>query len=142
MNKKTKPTIYTIGHSNWPLEIFISKLIDNSIEVLIDVRTIPLSRYCPHFNKSALQDALAKQTIKYLWMGQNLGGRGVNVGFDDAIDELSAMVKRDIKVCVMCSEGDYKKCHRYISLTPAFKEHELLVTHIQYDNKKKPNSNK
>ena len=102
----------------------------------MDVRSIPQSRFCPHFNRNALQSELAKQDIQYLWRGQNLGGRGVNVGWDDAIEELVALARKGTRVAVMCSEGDYRKCHRYTTLTPAFEVAGLEVVHVQYPPKK------
>ena len=132
--KKTKlKIIYTFGHSNVPIEVFLEKLADHQIEVLVDVRTIPRSRFCPHFNQNALQTALAKRDIQYLFRGQNLGGRGLNVGYEDAIDELVGMAKKGIKMCVMCSEKDHLKCHRYTVLTPSFVEKGFEVRHILYE---------
>lgn len=137
--KKQSKTIYSLGHSNKSLAIFLNTLANHKIEVLADVRTIPLSSYCPHFNENALRRVLPSQNIQYLWRGKNLGGRGVNVGYEEAIKELSSMAKNGTRVCVMCSEADYKKCHRYLTLTPSFQAQGLSVIHIQYDNEKKPN---
>lgn len=136
MNTKSNIFIWSIGHSNVSLDIFLDKLKENKIEVLVDVRTIPLSRFCQHFNKNALQQALVKETINYLFRGQNLGGKGVNVGYEEAIDELVTLVKQGTRVCIMCSEKDYKKCHRYTVLTPSLEERGLLVIHILYDEPK------
>src|SRR3989344_4779182 len=129
--------IYTIGHSNKPIGIFVSVLKKHKIQVIADVRTVPVSRFCPHFNLKALQDALAKQNIKYLYRGKNLGGRGVNVGYEEAIDELVGLAKKGTRVTVMCSEGDYHNCHRYSTLTPSFEERKLIVEHIEYEKTNK-----
>lgn len=137
MGAKNAFTIFTSGHSNRPITDFLGILKKHQIEVLADVRTIPLSRFCPHFSKNALQDTLAKQNIKYLYRGQNLGGRGVNEGYEEAIDELVKLAKKGTKVVVMCSEGDYHKCHRFTTLTPSFEERGATVVHIEYENEKK-----
>jgi uncharacterized protein (DUF488 family) len=128
-------TIFTVGHSNRPITDFLGILKKSKIEVLADVRTIPVSRFCPHFNQKALQDTLAKAHIKYLYRGKNLGGRGVNVGYEEAIDELVGLAKKGTRVAVMCSEGDYHDCHRYTTLTPSFEERKLTVEHIVYEKK-------
>lgn len=133
---KSNIYIFTIGHSNVPLIIFLKKLKEHQIQVLVDVRTTPLSRFCPHFNKNALHKALDRETIKYLWRGQNLGGKQANVFYEEAIEELVDLAKQGKKVCVMCSEKDYKKCHRYTVLTPSFEGRGLLVVHIEYQNGK------
>lgn len=126
--------IYTIGHSNKTFDTFFKALKCHRIKVLVDVRTLPQSRFCPHFNLNALQSELPKRAIKYLYRGKNLGGRGVNVGYEEAIKELATMAKKGVRVCVMCSEGDYHKCHRFTTLTPSFEEHGLTVIHIEYEN--------
>ncbi len=128
-------TIFTAGHSNRPITDFLGILKKSKIEVLADVRTIPLSRFCPHFNQKALEATLAKAHIKYLYRGKNLGGRGVNVGYEEAIDELVGLAKKGTRVAVMCSEGDYHDCHRYSTLTPSFEERKLTVEHIVYEKK-------
>lgn len=133
--KKTNNTITTIGHSNVSIELFLKTLIDNKIQVLVDVRTTPLSRFCPHFNQKALQRALSDKSILYLYRGRNLGGRSYNQNYEETIDEISDRVKAGERMCVMCSEKDYLKCHRYTVLTPSFEERGVLSVHIKYDEK-------
>lgn len=131
--KKTKIIITSIGHSNKPIVIFLETLKKYNVEVLVDVRTIPQSRFCPHFNQNALQDTLNKVNIKYLYKGKNLGGRGENTGYEEAIDELVELARNEVMVCIMCSEGDYHNCHRYSALTPSFEERGVEVFHIEYE---------
>ena len=134
--QKAKPTIYTLGHSNKPLQTPLDALKKHKIRVVADVRSIPASRYCPHFNRNALHSELAKRDIQYLWYGQNLGGRGVKVGWDDAIATLAGIPKKGARIALMCSEADYRKCHRYTTLTPAFEAAGLRVVHVQYSTSK------
>ena len=133
MNTKSNIYIFSIGHSNFPITTFLKKLTENKIQLIVDCRTHPASRFCPHFNKNALQQALAKETINYLFRGQNLGGKGVNVGYEEAIDELVTLARQGKRVCIMCSEKKIEKCHRYTVLTPSLEERGLLVIHILYD---------
>ena len=137
MTTKKTFSLFSCGHSNKPIAIFLDVLKKHKIDVLVDVRTLPVSRFCPHFNQNALQDTLAKATIKYLYRGKNLGGRGVNVEYEEAIDELVGMAKKGVKVAVMCSEGDYHNCHRYSTLTPSFEERGATVEHIEYEKTNK-----
>ena len=67
--------LYTIGHSKHPIDKFIQLLKDHRIEVLGDVRSTPYSRFNPQFNKNALQQSLEKEHIKYVDVGEGLGGR-------------------------------------------------------------------
>lgn len=136
--KKTNVFIASFGHSNRSFAEFSEKLTANKIEVLVDVRTVPQSRFCPYFNLKALQEAFQYGTIRYLYRGKNLGGRGLNVNYEEAIDELVGMAKAGKRVCVVCSEADYRNCHRYTMLTPSFEARGVGVIHLQYDAKKPP----
>ena len=127
-------TVATFGHSNKPIETFLAVLEKHEIEVLVDVRSLPVSRFCPHFSKNALQDTLTKADIHYLYRGKNLGGRGVNAGWDEAIEELICLAEDGKRVVVLCSEGNYQKCHRYTAITPSLEERGIRVVHIQYEN--------
>ena len=124
--------IFSLGHSNRKIGEFLGKLKDNQIDVLVDVRTSPYSRYCPQFNQKALSQSLEAENIQYLWKGNNLGGKGENINYDEAIDELTEMAKEGKRVCIMCSEGDYKKCHRYQTLTPSLEKRNVTINHIQW----------
>src|SRR5262249_52338180 len=68
-------TIFSIGHSNQPLEAFISLLQQHKVQVLVDVRSSPYSKYVSHFNGTQLASAVRQVSIKYLSMGKELGGR-------------------------------------------------------------------
>lgn len=125
-----KYVIFDVGHSNRAYSEFLKILKDNKIEVLVDIRTFPRSRFCPHFNQKRLDQSLKEDGIGYLFKGNNLGGRGENANYEETIDELVEMVKAGKQVCVMCSEKDYKQCHRYTILQPSFEDKGLIVKHI------------
>ena len=57
--------IFTIGHSTHPIDEFIHILQAYGIEMIVDVRTIPKSRYNPQFNQDALREELQKHGIDY-----------------------------------------------------------------------------
>ena len=61
-------TIYTIGHSTRTIVEFIDLLKAHRIEVLVDVRSFPMSRRLPHFNRENMERSLAEAEIEYLWM--------------------------------------------------------------------------
>ncbi|HKV42908.1 MAG TPA: DUF488 domain-containing protein, partial [Blastocatellia bacterium] len=67
--------LFSVGHSNVDIDAFISLLERNGIEVLVDTRSQPYSRYLPHFNQSALKKAVTEAGIEYCYMGDTLGGR-------------------------------------------------------------------
>lgn len=124
--------ILTVGHSNRPYLEFLKKLQEHNIDVLVDIRTFPRSRFCPWFNQKSLSEELGKANITYLFKGNNLGGKGENIAYDEAINELVEMTREGKRVCVCCSEGDFKQCHRHTMLEPSFMEKGLAVEHIKY----------
>jgi uncharacterized protein (DUF488 family) len=63
----------TIGHSNRPAEDFIAMLSAHGVNLLVDVRTIPKSRYNPQFSIDQLPVTLRAAGIEYRHM-KELGG--------------------------------------------------------------------
>ena len=68
-------SIYTIGHSNHTAEIFLSLLESAGIQMVVDVRTAPYSRYVPRFNKLEIERTLVRAGFKYLYLGDVIGGK-------------------------------------------------------------------
>ncbi len=75
--------VYTIGHSNHPLRTFIELLTTHRIEVVVDTRSFPYSRYAPHFRRSNLRLALRESGLRYLYLGNELGGMPTGQQFYD-----------------------------------------------------------
>ena len=136
-------TIYTIGHSNHPTEAFVNLLRQHGIELLIDVRSSPYSRYVPQANRETLARALHAAGIAYGWLGDRLGGKpgGVVADYDDlraspafqqGIDRLMTLAA-ERRTAIMCAEGDHRQCHRYKLITPALLDQAVCIHHIQPD---------
>lgn len=123
--------IYTIGHSNVSAEKLLERLRTYDIDRVVDVRTKPYSRWCPQFNREALEYALAEADINYDWRGNNLGGLGVNVDYGQTLHWVFARAEYE-NIALMCSESNYKKCHRYSMLTPDFERLGAELIHISY----------
>jgi uncharacterized protein (DUF488 family) len=147
-----RPTLYTIGHSNHSEEKFLALLQQHQIEVLVDVRSQPASRYNPQFNEGQLKRSLQAAGIRYLFMGDSLGGRPVGDEFFD--DEGHALYHRMAKspvflagierlergaaqhrVAIMCSEEDPAICHRHLLVTRVISGRDIDVRHIRGDGK-------
>jgi len=145
--------LFTIGHSNRSLSELICLLKENRVEVLVDIRRWPVSKKYPHFNRDVLKESLNGEGIRYLWLGEELGGYRKNglgdkspnkswnsIGFRNYADHtLSEEFRRGIRrllgyaekwrVAYMCSERFYWRCHRrIISDYLVAKGHQ--VTHI------------
>ena len=143
-------TIYTIGHSNQTLEMLVSLLQGYEIDRLIDLRTIPRSRYNPQFNKDTLPQMLKTVGIAYTHM-PSLGGLrsarkdSVNQGwknksfrgfadymqsaeFDSAIASLIEKARQE-RLAIMCAEAVPWRCHRSL-VSDALTVRDVEVRHI------------
>ena len=49
--------LMTIGHSNLPADRFITLVKDSHVSAVIDVRSVPFSRWCPWFSSKPLAKA-------------------------------------------------------------------------------------
>ena len=67
-------TIYTIGHSTRTPGDLVAALRGHGVKTLVDIRSFPMSRRMPHFNRESLEVELPKQGIAYVWL-KELGGR-------------------------------------------------------------------
>ncbi len=65
--------IFTIGHSTHSIEELISLLKAHEIQMVIDIQTIPKSRYNPQFNQETLKNSLKENKITYRHL-KELGG--------------------------------------------------------------------
>jgi len=145
-------TIWTIGHSNHPLQTFLELLLKHQIAVLVDVRSSPYSRYASQFNKEALGDLLQGRDINYLFLGDLLGGRAVGAEFyDDQGHVLYARLaespdfRRGIdrllngvaayRVALMCGEEDPTECHRRLLIGRVLGSRGVNVMHIRGDGR-------
>jgi uncharacterized protein (DUF488 family) len=134
--KKRRPEIYTIGHSNFPISAFVALLQGAGVDVLVDVRSLPYSRYNPQFNRQALARALGEHGIEYRFGGKALGGRttiSVKAAlFRAKMAKIVAMAREGTTVALMCSERNPAQCHRAGKLTAwIHREHpDVLTTHI------------
>ena len=136
-------TIYTVGHSNHEPEAFVALLRRHGIELVVDVRSSPYSRYVPQANRQALALTLREAGIAYEWLGDRLGGKPdgriadydelrAGAPFRQGVAELLALAS-GARTAIMCAEGDHHQCHRYRLITPALLEQQALVIHIQPD---------
>ena len=143
--------LYSIGHSNVAAERLIALLSQHAIAALCDVRSMPYSRYNPQFNRETLADDMRLAGIAYRFMGDSLGGKpaddtlrtedgalpdyskiAASPIFNRGIDQLIALGARQ-PTAFMCSEADYRSCHRHKLIAPALIERGVIVLHIMPD---------
>lgn len=126
--------IFTIGHSNHPIEFLLKLLHTNAIDMVVDVRSTPYSKFNPQYNLKPFKEAVVDSSIQYKVAGQYLGGKSKceqgDVNYDSKISKIVALSNSGLNVALLCSEKDPKKCHRGFKLTPSILKHGNSVTHI------------
>ena len=68
-------SILTIGHSNHTWESFVSLLKAQEVEVLVDIRTEPVSKHAPFAISRTRPRLLELEGMRYLFLGDSLGGK-------------------------------------------------------------------
>jgi len=113
----TMKRIHTIGYGNRKLNDFISILKNYGISILVDVRRYPRSKN-PEYNREELERELLKHGIRYIFMGEQLGGfrRGYQKymktkAYKDGIEALLKLTKEG-NAALMCLELKPEHCHR------------------------------
>jgi uncharacterized protein (DUF488 family) len=142
--------ILTLGHSNHSIDRFLGLLKRFEIQVLVDVRSHPYSRFAPHFDSRALKDAITRASMKYLFLGKELGGRPDGASFYDGegyvlywrvaespvflegIQRLENGIQK-FRVALLCSEEDPTGCHRRLLVGRVLNARGIHVDHIRGD---------
>jgi uncharacterized protein (DUF488 family) len=128
-----RPTIWTLGHSTRPIDEFIGLLRAHQLRLLVDVRTVPRSRYNPQFNTDTLAQSLRDAGLRYRHLPE-LGGLrkpkkdSVNEGWrnasfrgyadymqtDEFVNALEALMAESQlqPTAIMCAEAVPWRCHR------------------------------
>lgn len=152
--------IYTIGHSNNKIEKLIELLKIYKINLVLDVRSYPYSKYNPQFNGKALSKTLLNHEIAYEFLGGCLGGRPNDptcyktgtlpegrVNYLELVDYemvakkdwyLKGILKlldlsADKRAAIMCSEEDPSRCHRHHLIAKTLLKNQVQIGHIRRD---------
>jgi uncharacterized protein (DUF488 family) len=152
-------TLHTIGHSTRSLDELVEALHAHSIRTLVDIRSFPMSRRLPHFNREFLEKALPDRDIRYLWL-KSLGGRRAKIRddspnialrnpsfrnyadymltpeFECGISELIRLAEHS-PTAYMCAERLYFHCHRML-VSDWLVAHGHEVLHIDGTGPEKP----
>jgi uncharacterized protein (DUF488 family) len=149
-------TIYTIGHSTRTFDDLVAALKAHAVRTLVDIRSFPMSRRMPHFNRESLEAELPKYGIAYVWM-KELGGRRKKVRNDSPntglrndsfrnyadymlTDQFAQGVERLLetaaegKTAIMCAERVYFQCHRML-VSDYLTAHSHTILHIDDDKR-------
>ncbi len=133
-----KLPFFTVGHSNRSIEAFVELLREAQVDLVVDIRKIPMSRANPQFNKDRLPGSMAAFQISYehiaalgglrgkakgppmdvngLWTNKsfrNYADYALSEQFRAGFEELLE-TGRKRRCAIMCSEAVWWRCHRRI----------------------------
>jgi uncharacterized protein (DUF488 family) len=110
--------IFTLGTSKRTFKEFVEMLRTYKIEMVIDVRSFPTSKFA-HFQKEALAQSLAEENLGYFYLGKELGGfrQGGYEAYTQTLEYLVGMelLERMASRCrsvIICAERLPWRCHR------------------------------
>lgn len=143
----TKIPIYTIGYGNRSIEEFVKLLQHYDIKFLVDIRSQPYSRFNSDFSKEALEKRLKQHAIRYIFMGDTLGGRPKDSTcyvdgrvdyarvreksfYQEGISYLHTAWGKQLSIALMCSEVKPQECHRAKLIGNTLIEQDIDVAHI------------
>jgi len=125
-------------------------LRDHAIEVVVDVRSAPYSRWSPQFNQRELRATITAAGMRYLYLGKELGGRPASPDLYDrdgharydlmaATEDFRSGIERvragilQYRVALMCSEEDPAGCHRRLFVGRVLINDGVRLLHIRGD---------
>lgn len=141
--------LYSVGHSNQSQDEFLELLKRHDINCIVDVRSVPASKYTPQFNMEPLKWFLRANDIHYLHFGDEFGARRTDcldaegqVNFEKAVEtpsfkrgveRLMNGLQKGFRISLMCSEANPLECHRFSLVSRYFYDNGLDVHHILKD---------
>ena len=145
-------SFFTLGHSNHTIEVWLALVRQHAVEVVVDVRSAPYSKYAPQFDQVPLRRALEGVGVKYLFLGAELGGRPADPAYYDAAGRvlygrlhedprfLSGIARLEsgiaqFRVALLCGEEDPAHCHRRLLVGRVLLERGHTMLHIRGDGR-------
>lgn len=144
--------LFSIGHSNHPIQVLLDLLLRHSVEVVADVRSQPRSGYSPQFDRESLQETVRRAGLKYVFLGEELGGRPEGEEFYDReghvlysrLAESPTFLKgiarleegmKNYRIAVLCSEENPTDCHRRLLIGRVLSDRRHRLDHIRGDGR-------
>ncbi len=145
-------SFFTLGHSNHSIEAWLALVRRHGIEVVVDTRSSPYSKYVPQFDKELIQRSLEEAGIRYRFLGAELGGRPANPAYYDASGRVLYSRLRDdplfqaaiarlesgmerFRMALLCGEEDPAHCHRRLLIGRVLCERGHTMQHIRGDGR-------
>lgn len=142
--------VYTVGHSNHPIEEFLKLLVKHNINCICDVRSMPYSRFTEQYNRENIKEYLSEHNIKYLFFGEEFGARreekslltdgmvdfekvAKNEKFIKGIERIEKGLEKGYRIALMCTEKEPIECHRTILVSRNLFLKGMVILHILSD---------
>ena len=140
-------TIYMVGHSNHPLELFQTMLQRENISIVYDIRMMPFSRYVPQYNQTTFPKTLEEWNIEYRYV-KDIGPRvegdtplydknGFNYNLAltreriiSGLKKLMSELKESDQVAIMATKKEPLECHRFLILSRVLQDMGHTIKHI------------
>lgn len=140
--------LLSIGYGNTrSSDDFIGLLVRYGVRYLVDVRSKPYSKFRPEFSREALAAIIGRAGLKYVFMGDSLGGLPSDTSaytdgkvdytkcrekqwFKDGIARLTQAHRTGQRVAIMCSELEPERCHRSKLIGAALTDLQVPILHI------------
>lgn len=141
--------VLTIGHSRHPVETLVELLRAQGVEVVVDVRSQPYSRFNRNANREPMAAGLKAGRIDYVFLGRELGARSADpscyengqvlyrrlaqtVLFKQGLKRVIDLAS-DRRVALLCAEKEPLGCHRTLLVAPELVAVGVAVAHIHSD---------
>lgn len=152
MTATSAPTpILTVGYGLREADALVALLKRYGVEYVGDVRSVPYSQRRPAFSREPLESLLRSAGLRYVFLGETLGGRPDDPGCYDAdghvdydrcrtassfvsgIERVETAYREGHRLALLCSEARPSDCHRSKLLAEMLVERGVPVTHIDED---------
>ena len=140
-------TIFTIGYAGFRVHEFVDALSFHGVSAVIDVRSVPFSRYAPKYDAPVISKRLESRNICYRHLPREFGSRQQDRSFynpkgyvdfekfaksgqfQEGVNKVLAGMN-DYVFAFMCAEKDPINCHRAILVAREFHKRKKKVIHI------------
>jgi uncharacterized protein (DUF488 family) len=146
--RTTLAPLLTFGYGSRSVSDVLDLLTCHGVTFVVDVRSMPWSRFRPEFSQDNLVVTLRNRGLRYVFMGIELGGRpddprcydtdghvdyracAQRPAFRAGIARLRTAWESGHPVAIMCSESRPEECHRTKLVSRALTATGVDVRHI------------
>jgi len=139
--------LFTVGYGSSKIDQFVDLLKRFDIAYLLDVRSKPYSKYKPEYSREALKQRVEAEGIRYVFMGNLLGGlpKDRNCFTDGKVDyekvrsqlfyqrgieRLRSAWEQQLRVALLCACGKPERCHRSKLIGVSLQREGIPVVHL------------